>query len=169
MNSNNPEIANTIKVIESIAPDGYGRMPIPDDIDSELQENIELAVQSESKTDYILNQNGVDSLFGFVERMATQCLRESDFQYCNYASRAMELILSQPSYDEKMVSVALALIHDSYFRLPDPRTAFEMKLLSRFHSAWNQFCSQVEQDNSCSSTLFRLGTEPDGPRYICYW
>lgn len=169
MNSHNPEIANTIKVIESIAPDGYGRIPIPDEIDSELQEKIELALQSESKTEFILNQRGVDTLFKFVERMATQCLREGDFQYCNYASRGIELILSQPSHDESMVSVALALIHDSYYRLPDPRTAFELKLLPQFHSEWNQFCSQVEHDKSHSSIHFRIGTEPDGLRYICYW
>lgn len=169
MDSQNSEIANTIKAIESIAPEGYGRMSIPSQTDEELHEQILITLQSEDITEFVLNQVGIDCLFTFTERMASQCLRESDFQSCSLAAQAMELVFSQPDYDEKMTSVALALIHDSYFRLSEPRPEFDKNLLPRFNNEWMQFCSQFEHDQSISSTLFRIGTEHDGLRYICYW
>lgn len=169
MNISNSEIVDTIKAIESIAPDGYGRMSIPCETDDELYQKIEFALQSGSRAEFLLNQNGVDSLLKFIERMASQCLREPDFEHCSHAAEAVELILSQPCYDEKMLSVALALIHDAYNRLSKPRPAFDWKHLPKFHEAWNDFCTRFELDQSIAESHFRIGTEHDGLRYICYW
>lgn len=169
MNTKNSEIVDTIKAIESIAPDGYGRMSIPCETDAELFQKIEFALQSESRADFLLNQRGVDSLLKFTERMASQNLREPDFQHCDHAAQAVELFLSQPGYDEKMLSVTMALIHDAYYRLPEPRPVFNWKLLPKFQEAWDHFCSVFERDKSHAETSFRIGTEHDGPRYICYW
>lgn len=169
MNTNESEIANAVKVIESAAPDGYGRMPIPCQTDSELYAQIQFALQSESRSDFLLNQRGTDSLLKFVERMASQCLRETDFFYCDQAAQALELVLSQPDYDKQMVSVALALIHDAYGRLPEPRPAFDLKLLPKFGELWTNLDSHLLHEKSTSTINYRIGTELDGPRYICYW
>ena len=169
MNTGKSEIDHAVKVIESVAPDGYGRMPIPSETDSDLYEQIQFALQSESISDFLLNQRGIDCLFKFVERMASQCLRESDFLHCERAAQAMELVLSQPDYDEKMVLIALALIHDAYERLHKPRPEFDIKQLSQFFEAWTSFCALLADEESISEIKYRIGEEPDGPRYICYW
>lgn len=169
MNTRNPEIASVVKRIESLAPDGYGRMPIPSETDSELYQQIEFALQSDSRGDFLLNQRGVNDLFKFVERMATHCLRETEFLPCRQAAEALELLLSQPGYDEHMILVALALTHDAYERLPEPQPAFDRKHLPRFSQAWDHFFSDLDHHKSISSVHFRVGEEKDGPRYICYW
>lgn len=169
MNTGNSEIDNVVKIIESVAPDGYGRMPIPSPTDYELFEQIQVVLQSDSVSDYLLNQRGIDGLFKFMERMCSQCLRESDFLYCEHAAQALEVVLSQPDFDEKMIQVALALIHDSYERLEDPRPKFDSKLLPRFNEAWAKFITLESQDKNSSDIKYRISTEPDGPRYICYW
>ncbi|WP_339731564.1 hypothetical protein [uncultured Gimesia sp.] len=168
-NSNNSEIANAIKIIESVAPDGYGRMLIPSETDSELYQQIEFALQSDSRADFLLNQHGVNNLFKFVERMATHCLRETEFLPCSHAAEALELLLWQPEYDEHMILVALALTHDAYERLPEPQPEFDGKRLPRFSKAWDHFFSDLDHHKSISSVHFRIGEERDGPRYICYW
>jgi len=169
MNTGKSEIDHAVKVIESAAPDGYGRMPIPCDTDSDLYEQIQFALQSGSASDFLLNQRGIDCLFEFVERMASQCLRESVFLCLEHAAQAMELVLSQPGYDEQMVLVALALIHDSYERLQKPRPGFDFKQLPQFSEAWISFSSRLAHEKTISSIKYRITTEPDGPRYICYW
>ncbi|MCH9656853.1 MAG: hypothetical protein K0U86_10280 [Planctomycetes bacterium] len=169
MNSGKQEVDHVIKEIESVAPDGYGRMPIPSQTDSDLYEQIQTALQTESVSDFLLNQRGIDSLFKFVERMATQCLRESEFLHCGHAAQAMEIVLSQPDYDEKMVLVGLALIHDAYERLQIPRPEFDSKQMPRFCEAWTRFRARLAHEKTISSIKYRIGTEHDGPRYICYW
>tara|TARA_R110002111_G_scaffold262860_1_gene341916 strand:- start:26607 stop:27116 length:510 start_codon:yes stop_codon:yes gene_type:complete len=169
MNSSNPEIANAVKVIESAAPDGYGRMPIPCEIDDELHQQILFALKSKARSDFLLNQRGTDSLLEFIERMASQCLRESDFIYSYHAAQALELVLSQPDYDEHMALVAIALIHDAYSRLPEPRPDINSSELPRFDEAWTSFCSRLEHEKTFSASHFRIGKDTDGPRYTCYW
>ena len=169
MNTSDKEIANAIKTIETVAPDGYGRMSIPSETDEILYEQVQFTLQSRSRSDFLLNQRGVDNLLKFVERMATQCLRETEFQPCKQAVESLELLFSQPEYDEHMLLVALALVHDAYERLPEPRPEFDTSLLPRFSQAWDHFFSNLDHHKSISSVHFRIGEEIDGPRYICYW
>jgi hypothetical protein len=169
MNSSNPEIENAVRVIESAAPDGYGRMPIPCEIDSELHQQILFALKSETRSDFLLNQRGTDCLLEFVERMASQCLREANFLYCNHAAQALELVLSQPGYDEHMALVAITLIHDAYSRLPESGADLNSSELPRFNEAWISFCSRLEHEKTLSASHFRIGKDADGPRYTCYW
>lgn len=169
MNTSNTAIANAIKTIESIAPDGYGRMSIPSETDEELYEQIQFALQTDSRADFLLNQRGVNNLLKFVERMATQCLRETEFLPCRQAAEALELLLSQPEYDEHMLLVALALTHDACERLPEPQPEFDEKQLPLFSKAWDHFFSDLDHHKSISSVHFRIREEKDGPRYTCYW
>ncbi|MCA9005043.1 MAG: hypothetical protein KDA70_07185 [Planctomycetaceae bacterium] len=165
MNHNPPDLAQTIKAIESIVPDGYGRMPIPCDTDEELQKQIEIALQFESRKDFLLNQHGIDNLLKFVERMASECLREKRFKDCLNAARSQELLLSQPDTDKHPIMVAMALIHDAYMRLPDPRPGFDAIQLPLFCAEWDSF----DQEKYSKAVHFRIREEPEGPRYICYW
>jgi len=169
MSTEKSEIANAIKIIESVAPDGYGRMPILSETDSDLYEQIQFALQSECVSDFLLNQRGTDNLFKFIERMASNCLRESDFLYCEHAAQATEVVLSQPGYDENMVQVALALIYDAYERLQKPRPIFNFDQLSRFETAWTSFSARHAHEKTISTIKYRIGADHDGPRYICYW
>lgn len=169
MNVEKSEITNAVRVIESVAPDGYGRMSIPSQTDSDLHEQIEFALQCECVSDFLLNQRGTDCLFVFIERKASQCLRETDFLYCEQAAQATELVLSQPGYDEEMVLVALALIHDAYERLPEPGPEFNSKQLPQFEKAWSRFCARLSHEKESSEVKYRIGADHDGPRYICYW
>tara|TARA_R110002111_G_scaffold204960_1_gene269703 strand:- start:4319 stop:4816 length:498 start_codon:yes stop_codon:yes gene_type:complete len=165
MNHNPADLAQTIKTIESIVPDGYGRMPIPSETDEELQEQIEIALQFENRKDILLNQHGIDNLLKYVERMASECLRESRFKDCLHAAQSLELLLCQPDNDKHPLMVALALIHDAYFRLPEPRPEFDAAQLPLFCAEWNSF----DQEKSSKAIHFRIREEPEGPRYICYW
>lgn len=169
MNTEKSKIDDAVRVIESVAPDGYGRMPIPSQTDSDLHEQIQFALHSECVSDFLLNQRGTDCLFVFIERMASQCLRETDFLYCEQAAQATELVLSQPGYDEEMILVALALIHDAYERLHNPRPVFNYKQLPQFEKAWSRFCARLAHEKTISSIKYRIGADHDGPRYICYW
>tara|TARA_R110002095_G_scaffold195123_3_gene173613 strand:+ start:1783 stop:2292 length:510 start_codon:yes stop_codon:yes gene_type:complete len=169
MNSSNPEIANVVRVIESAAPDGYGRMPIPCEIDDELHEQILSALKSKVRSEYLLNQRGTDSLLRYIERMSSQCLREAEKFYCQHAAQALELVLSQPDYDEDMALVAIALIHDAYSRLPESEADLNCSELPRFNEEWTSFCSRLEHEKTLSANHFRIGKDADGPRYICYW
>ncbi|EDL58086.1 hypothetical protein [Gimesia maris] len=165
MNHNPADLAQTIKTIESIVPDGYGRMPIPSETDEELQEQIEIALQFENRKDVLLNQHGIDNLLKYVERMASECLRESRFKDCLHAAQSLELLLCQPDNDKHPLMVALALIHDAYFRLSEPRPEFDAAQLPLFCAEWNSF----NQEKSSKAIHFRIREEPEGPRYICYW
>lgn len=169
MNSSSNEIDNAVKRVETIAPDGYGRMSIPSETDETLYEQVEFFLQSESQERFLLNQRGVDNLIKFVERMATHCLRETEFEPCRQAAEAIEMLLAQPDYDEHMLLVALALTHDAYARLPEPLPTFDETRLPRFSKAWDHFFSNLEHHKEISSVHFRVGEEKDGPRYICYW
>ncbi|MFK7777339.1 MAG: hypothetical protein QM501_04370 [Gimesia sp.] len=144
-------------------------MSIPSETDSDLHEQIQFAIQSECVADFLLNQRGTNCLFEFIERMATQCLREADFVHCEHAAQALELVLSQPGHDEKMVLVGLALIHDAYERLPKPSSEFDVKKLPQFCEAWTSFCERLAHEKTISSIKYRVGADRDGPRYICYW
>ncbi|QDT93253.1 hypothetical protein [Gimesia algae] len=165
MNHDPADLALTIKTIESIVPDGYGRMSIPSETDEELQEQIKIALQFENRKDVLLNQHGIDNLLKFVERMASECMRESRFQDCLYAAQSLELLLCQPDTDEHPLMVALTLIHDAYFRLPEPRPEFDAAQLPHFCAKWDRF----DQEKSSKAVHFRIREEPEGPRYICYW
>lgn len=165
MNHNPPDLAQTIKAIESIAPDGYGRMSLPCETDEELQKQIEIALQFESRKDFLLNQRGIDNLLKFVERMASECLRETRFKDCLHAAQSLELLLGQPDNDEHPLLVALALIQDAYFRLPEPRPEFDQAQLPLFCAEWDRF----DQEKKIKAVHFRIREEPEGPRYVCYW
>lgn len=165
MNHHPADLAQTIKTIEAIAPDGYGRMPIPSETDEVLQEQVEIALQFKNREDFLLNQRGVDNLLKFVERMASECMREARFKDCLHAARALELLICQPELEEHTTLVSLALIHDAYSRLPEPRPEFDAAQLPRFCAEWGG----IDQEKMAKSVQFRIREEPEGPRYICYW
>jgi len=169
MNTENPQPAEVVKAIESIAPDGYGRMPIPSETDDELHEQIKYALKCDPRSKLLLNQFGFDSLLRFVERKSSECLRDAEFEHCLQAAQAVEVLLFQPNYDEHVVDVALALIHDSYQRIKPPRPGFEAGDLPLFCAAWDRISTKLAADDHSAEHHFRVGEDQDGPRYICYW
>lgn len=169
MNTEKPQSADVVRAIESLAPDDYGRMAIPCEVDEELHEQIKLALICEPRTKLLLNQFGFDSLLRFIERKSSECLRDPEFDHCRQAAQALEVLLFQPDYDEHVVEVALALIQDSYQRLEPPRAGFEPGELPLFCAAWDRLGSQPHGENHSAEHHFRVGEDQDGPRYICYW
>ncbi len=169
MNNDNSRIAEVVKAIESVASDGYGRMSIPCEMDEDLYEQIQFALTCEPRSQFLLNQFGFDTLLRFVERRASQCLRDPEFEHCQHAAQALEILLFQPEYDEHTVDVALALVHDAYQHLPTPRPEFDARELPLFSAAWEKITAKLADGTTCSEHHFRVGEDQDGPRYICYW
>ncbi|QDU52516.1 hypothetical protein [Gimesia panareensis] len=169
MNTENPQSAEVVRAIESLVPDDYGRMPIPCELDEELYEQIKRALSCEPRSELLLNQFGFDSLLQFIERKSSECLREAEFEHCQQAAQALEVLLFQPDYDEHVIEVALALIQDSYQRLKPPRPGFDAGAIPLFCAAWDRLNSQQTSEKQSGVHHFRLGEDQDGPRYTCYW
>lgn len=153
------------RVLADLRPN-YASRPLPDLFDAALITLVEARRMGWAASGDIPDKF-YDTLLAFSDRMSSCCLRFREPRFLNYAAASLDFAITGP--DIRMVYVSLALLLDSYNRLPPSRRHIDTTGLPDFDREWLLFQDRAERDASIQAMGYAIETDNDGPRYVCKW
>jgi hypothetical protein len=168
-------VTDTLEILESSATDGYGRLPIPTELDDVIGKvmafymHCDLATRREICGRITARLSAVFS--AYAERMATQAVRTSAADLLTLGMVA--LVMTQNAPDRRDIVLILPLIVHSC-RILNVNASSLFADVSQYSTGligahFSSFLKRSEEDQSLAAMGYEVGQDEGGFRYRRTW